>query len=1192
MSLNKKTFSPEKFEKLVTWMNRIEPLKLGDAVAEYISKDPKKRNPLKNYSSKDVDNLYTIMAFTKDFDDSFKGKLYTINGKKYRMKSQLIPITTYSKIPEQFILDPNFGGLDYQKASDFINSININWNKTDYDESTLRYIIYDSTVVIITPVQSIQTIAYDKLGLIPVQNFGVSQINNKYIHYKKFGLTEKEMLSHDYFIENYKPMECLASLFIDLYKKKWDQRKKKNPLTYQLIYKICNIGEDKIREGLTIFDFEPFIKELCISWVLIGRDNKPWDYYECSTKTAYRPQTLFFVISNQHIYYINDYHSIARKWKTLLNEKISNTLIVKEHKILDTIHKIGYTYNDVIKMIKIQQDPEIKKYVMIYNGNLTDLAYDFIKDGYMPQVYYRGAIQGLYININNICFIIRTVSISNTDIMEEVQHFYLFDGFMKLFRNKCMDFAYDSKYSESLLKLLDNHNRGPLKTNLLDYYKISPDIDIPNEFCGLDVNKCYTDILKNIKKIPVFLTSDHVYEYDNHPIEDYTIYHIRSNSFLDEIYCAGNHAVVFGFTLKEMMKHFNYSIICYCKPHKVMDFNIEEEIKELYSCQELPINWKKNVVNYIIGELGIKYNKEHNCLLFTDSKEPTLYLSKYGGVVHDLFTSTGDRLFIWKKIIETEFINGFRIFQLMIFDINRFNLFKRYQKIHELGGLVISVNTDCLKVQKSIANKFPLNNEIGGLKIEDLKSWNFGTQSFITFDDPIIVPKPSQLNRNIITLGKFELEEIYELLLKYKRVLIKAPGGYGKTFPFEMMEKIKGLSVLFVLPTWERIPDYDEQNITAVTCHEFFGLFIDTDRDINRRSKRKFASIADDFNVILFDEIFSYSSSILHYVNEFMKKNTDKLIYATGSPDQLATPEKLNDSINTKDYISDCVNKLFHNEIVLTIDRRRSPEDAIKFQQFLNEIKSTRDKKQFKTIISKYFKIVDLNDVQTKTNIVFTNDSLELVNSYLSSGSDFDIGKIVRCKKGFGKGKNRFRTNFKYCISDYTSDSVVLKNILNKTDYTIKAEELINFTAIFARTVHSVQGKTIREKCTIFDCNFKYVTVNWLEVAFGRCAKLDDIQVCFLDKTQKTNLKILRKIRNKINSHKIFDLKKFNQVNDLTIENVFKLISSASVCSLCNYELSDDWSLDRINNSFIHNISNLQVTHEKCNVIKGNRKFT
>ena len=45
-----------------------------------------------------------------------------------------------------------------------------------------------------------------------------------------------------------------------------------------------------------------------------------------------------------------------------------------------------------------------------------------------------------------------------------------------------------------------------------------------NEMVALDLNKAYTSNLMDMKKFPVFSSFDTYKEYDNHPVEDYTMY--------------------------------------------------------------------------------------------------------------------------------------------------------------------------------------------------------------------------------------------------------------------------------------------------------------------------------------------------------------------------------------------------------------------------------------------------------------------------------------------------------------------------------------------------------------------------------------------------------------------------------------------------------------------------------------------
>ena len=49
-----------------------------------------------------------------------------------------------------------------------------------------------------------------------------------------------------------------------------------------------------------------------------------------------------------------------------------------------------------------------------------------------------------------------------------------------------------------------------------------------SEMVALDLNKAYTSNLMDMKKFPVFNSFDKYMEYDNHDIEDYTMYYVQA----------------------------------------------------------------------------------------------------------------------------------------------------------------------------------------------------------------------------------------------------------------------------------------------------------------------------------------------------------------------------------------------------------------------------------------------------------------------------------------------------------------------------------------------------------------------------------------------------------------------------------------------------------------------------------------
>ena len=73
--------------------------------------------------------------------------------------------------------------------------------------------------------------------------------------------------------------------------------------------------------------------------------------------------------------------------------------------------------------------------------------------------------------------------------------------------------------------------------------------------------------------------------------------------------------------------------------------------------------------------------------------------------------------------------------------------------------------------------------------------------------------------------------------------------------------------------------EFGKQNITAITFDKLFGLVLSTD-DSQKFSVKKFD--IDEYNTIVFDEVFLHTPKKLKMINQFIIENPNKYIIATG----------------------------------------------------------------------------------------------------------------------------------------------------------------------------------------------------------------------------------------------------------------------------------------------------------------------
>ena len=131
-----------------------------------------------------------------------------------------------------------------------------------------------------------------------------------------------------------------------------------------------------------------------------------------------------------------------------------------------------------------------------------------------------------------------------------------------------------------------------------------------------------------------------------------------------------------------------------------------------------------------------------------------------------------------------------------------------------------------------------------------------------------------------------------EIVEPKKTLLIK--GGYagsGKSYICEYMQEL-GRKTLFVCPTNELAEKYGDDGITI---NKFFGFGISEEEQ--KHMKRFNAS---EYDVVVFDEIFFNNVKVLARILNYVNKNRDNIVIATGDAKQLKPVETITNQFDYK----------------------------------------------------------------------------------------------------------------------------------------------------------------------------------------------------------------------------------------------------------------------------------------------------
>jgi len=202
-----------------------------------------------------------------------------------------------------------------------------------------------------------------------------------------------------------------------------------------------------------------------------------------------------------------------------------------------------------------------------------------------------------------------------------------------------------------------------------------------------------------------------------------------------------------------------------------------------------------------------------------------------------------------------------------------------------------------------------------------------------------------------------------------------------------------------------------------------------------------------------------------------------------------------------------------------------------------------------------------------------------------------------RCR-GYLKGivqKNKKKVMKPMCRNRvYRVDAIYKSKVVlvdsSKRKYTIMRKQFDqHFELPYCLTNHSAIGLTIDEPVTIFDVNEYNVDQRWFWTAITRTTSLKYISI--YTGPPITNTSLRKYVLRKLNGHKQYDEKNgvYDQKKFVTVNWVMKELERLQWhCSECGVAMEQgkgnhQWSIDRVDNSLGHTISNCRVICLSCN---------
>ena len=558
-----------------------------------------------------------------------------------------------------------------------------------------------------------------------------------------------------------------------------------------------------------------------------------------------------------------------------------------------------------------------------------------------------------------------------------------------------------------------------------------------------------------------------------------------------------------------------------------------------------------------------------------------------------------DMLHILCVTKEENLINGFLPIKELIYDIRDLKNYNTYKKLEDAKIQVHGIKTDSMMIAdtpknvKAVRGIFDLSDKIGNHKIEINK---FLINSEIKCNDNEL-PKIHGTNvREHSINNEYDNQELLSIM-KDKNIFVKGIlPGVGKTSACKKYE-----NPLFVSPYNKLCQDLRKSGYDAITLNRLLGQGIDEHMKLKKYD-------TSSYHCIVFDEMLLYNPHQLYSIQMYMEQNNDKRYLCTGDIDQ-RRPFNFgcNNVDNQNEYQLFCVNQMFPDQITLKINKRlKHDKDKVRLIKLKEDILNIT-KNPIETFKKHGMKIINkMKDVDTTNNICLFNFRCDQVNKHVSKNiikkDGFYEGMEVVCKSHYKSKNIRLYVNYHYIIKSIKKNEIIIHEQLDDNDISLTYKVFNkHFKMSYANTRDSVQGLSIDNKITIFDCNTPYVDRYFIWTPLTRSTDLNNVQIIEHSKEEVMSLKrswVRLYFNKKIQGYKQQDKKKNGRQHnsdDYIDPEWFKLqYRTNKKCPLCSvpFEVSilednkvtSNITADRIDNNKPHIKSNCKLACVSCNV--------
>jgi hypothetical protein len=795
---------------------------------------------------------------------------------------------------------------------------------------------------------------------------------------------------------------------------------------------------------------------------------------------------LIYRLSNTHFYPINDTNKIKS--------------IVKITSMINNVNSdIIENYKPKKEETEANDDIKDKLENVVFVDNIGDKLLEMLNDGKIPDKLKLNDKQLVSFYIGKIKYI------SNKDIniikelCANMKIEYNGQGIGTLLINIIKEATGKDKLSKSIFnpnvsKTLDIAVKARARIGIIDddYKKYQK-----SDLMAWDINKCYSACMYDPSEDWIRLDFNDTWEdYDGEL--KLGIYYIKTDDttlFKKSGYystCIIKKAIYEGIV---------FEIIKQLIPSHKEDKNTLTKIIDVimkYSNGNTSIS--KTVINLMSGMLGQSSTRtSKNIKINNDIDQIFNFLNKYyeleDGIMMNKIEDTPYYMYGFNK--EVIFNENNRPMYIQVLDESNI---KRYDMAKAMGGKVVAYKVDCVVVLTD--NKINrCDTEWGGYTSCDIP--NITRKEKIDVVD-FIWDKEWNDNKHLKLNDSDKWQDIYNLLINKKGLLLQASAGNGKTYTAKMIASKLGDRVKIIAPT-----NKAALNIGGSTIHRFLEMNAD---GYIKPNKIKF--IDDKYDVIIIDEISMISKELWRRLC-LLKQELPHLIFLLlGDEKQIPPVEEE----TIRDYFNHPAVKYLcnYNKNILNV-RKRYDETLYNLLEDVNNI-NINDKVAYPKLTTTrnicYFNKTRIrvnkmwNDKLRKSDVLFipkyTNPNNEN-DEHAKQSQDMYIYNglpVIAMRTKFDKEEGLLFANSEtFEICDIGEDYISMYNERpddngNKELYVYNCPiEDFNkyFLMNYCSTTHKCQGETIVENFTIYDWNAMDTKLRYTALSRGK--KVD--QVCF-----------------------------------------------------------------------------------------------